>query len=126
MSECYCDYDESWRIYEKRTPVAKKAHKCSECGAPIRPGEKYENVFGISSDGAYTYKTCQNCAAARDYLLAHVPCMCWYHGNLISDIKDTLFEYADQAPGLAFAVGRHLVRGRQAKRATMNQLSGEA
>lgn len=115
--ECYCDYDETWKLYEKSNPVARKQHKCNECKAPILPGERYEYVFALSSDGVSTYKTCQHCTGARDYLQAHVPCFCWYHTNLIEDIRNTVDAYAHEAPGLAFAIGRFLVKGRQIKRA---------
>ena len=117
MSACYCDVDEYWKVYNKTNPIARKQHKCNECGAPIMPGQRYEYVFGLLSDGGHSYKTCQHCTDARDYLKAHVPCFCWYHGNLAEDIRNTLDAYAHEAPGLAFAIGRFFVKSRRAKNA---------
>lgn len=46
-------------------PTARKAHRCSDCGRTIRPGEQYRR--GVGFDGtAWTWKDCAHCEAALD------------------------------------------------------------
>lgn len=49
--------------------VARKQHQCCECRGIIAPLDVYERVAG-SWDGSFsTFKTCQHCKKARDWLL---------------------------------------------------------
>jgi len=42
--------------------VARKEHRCSDCGRTIRPGEQYRR--GVGFDGtAWTWKDCRHCHA---------------------------------------------------------------
>lgn len=79
---CSCGYDyEPASVYNVTEPRARKDHKCCECGGQIQPGEKYEYVWGVGTDGAFTAKTCLTCARiAKDY--------CCNHGTL----RETIWE----------------------------------
>lgn len=115
MSACYCDYDPP-SMYEKcRVKSARKLHKCSECRRTINPGEPYENVWGIWDGQSDTFKTCQHCLALREFVEAHVPCVCWQHGNMRDDAIETAREWAHETVGLLFGAWRREVLIRRAR-----------
>ena len=107
---CFCDYDPA-DFYCATKPVARKEHRCYECGHAISPGETYERV-GAKWEGIVdVFKTCSRCTALREHLKAHAPCFCWAHGNLLGDAIDTWSDIAPDAEGsgLAFELGRMAV-----------------
>lgn len=113
---CYCDTDyEAPTFYRKTVPTARIKHRCEECGAMIRPGEKYESVSGMWDGDFGTFKTCQHCIGLREYVKAHVPCLCWAHGNIVDDCIEAARNYAHDAPGLLFGAYRFVVRSRRAR-----------
>lgn len=107
-ADCFCDYDPA-EVYERCDRKARKQHLCDECRRKINPGEKYENVFGVWEGRADTFKTCSHCLDLRRWTEAHVPCVCWSHGNLIEDCADTIDRYAHECPGLKFGFLRKRV-----------------
>jgi hypothetical protein len=119
MSACYCDYDETFKVYERQTHVARKEHKCSECSRMIQPKERYEHAFGILSAGAYVYKTCSLCLDLREFVVAHVPCSCWTHRNMREDVMNDAQGWAHEAPGLLFGAYRREIRIRRARKAAL-------
>lgn len=122
--ECVCDYDPS-DVWEESKPVARVRHRCTECGGPILPGERYDRVASLY-DGAWShYKTCPRCMAIVAYVKAHVPCFCWYREGLFEDggARDTLERYAHEAPGLMFGYGRLLVALRRFKTANKGKIA---
>lgn len=110
MAECYCDYSDAPSVYRKAMRTARKPHRCYECGRQIATGEKYENVFAVWAGDPATCCTCQHCLDLREFVLAHVPCSCWEHGNMREAILDNAREYAHEAPGLLFGAYRREVR----------------
>jgi hypothetical protein len=107
--ECFCDY-ETPEFYRKSMPRAAKGHCCDECGAPIKPGDVYERISG-KWDGVFGgFKTCSQCVKIREWVAAHVPCVCWAHGNMIPDLCDAIDAYLHEAPGLKFGFMRRLVQ----------------
>jgi hypothetical protein len=115
---CYCDFDYTWRVYTTTTRTARKVHRCIECGANIQPKEQYEYVSAIGEEGPYAFKTCARCIALRDYVEAHVPCMCWSHHAMHNDVIETAREYAHEAPGLLFGAYRRMVIAERAAKAS--------
>ena len=113
--DCYCDYDPP-TVYSVRQHVARKEHRCSECGRVIRPGERYDCAFGIWGGRGDTFKTCQHCRALYDWVKAHVPCLCGLHGNQIEECIATAQHWAHQAPGLLFGAYRRQVLIHRARR----------
>lgn len=114
--ECFCAYDAP-DFYAKRLVRASKQHNCSECFHKIQPGERYEYAVG-KWDGAFDrFKTCSRCLDMREYVKAHVPCLCWAHGNIIDDCYDAVDDYAHEAPGLKFGYWRRCVAILRAQRA---------
>ena len=50
--------------------VARKGHRCDECGSTIQKGEPYLYVTGIS-DGPFTHKECQYCQRDRERIIEY-------------------------------------------------------
>ena len=81
---CICaDHDGGPDPYTETMPVARKAHRCCECGAVIAPGEQYERIEGRWEGRWETCKTCIVCARIRQSLFS-----CWIYGQMWSDIHD--------------------------------------
>ena len=101
--DCYCDFEPPI-FYRRAMPVARKQHRCHECGHAIAPGEKYERVRALWERGQspQTIHTCPRCLALRDYAKDNLPCFCEAHGNLIEDAMEAIREYAHELPGMLF------------------------
>jgi hypothetical protein len=125
MDACYCDYEPA-EFYHQETRKAKKAHRCSECGREIEPGDAYEHVRGKWDGEMGVFKTCPRCLALREWVKAHVPCFCWAHGNIIEDAIETARNYAHEAPGLLFGAYRRQVAIRRQRKLHNAELTGVA
>lgn len=117
---CYCDYEQP-EFYHHETRKARKQHRCSECARAIQPGESYEHVRGKWGGDVATHKTCPRCLELKDWVAAHVPCVCWGHGNIIEDAIEAAREYSHEAPGLLFGAYRRQVAIRRQPRTTQQQ-----
>ncbi len=51
-------------VYTMKTPIARKAHKCCECGILIKPGEKYVVCSGVWDGEFSSYKQHLECKEA--------------------------------------------------------------
>lgn len=122
--DCSCDYDPA-NIYRASTPKARKEHRCEECGGPIKPGEKYEYVFGVW-DGSWVsiFKTCERCFDLRQWVKNNVPCFCWAHGSMLDDAREAVNEAAwrakEETAGLRFGFLRRRHRIRSHNKAQRN------
>lgn len=116
MTECYCDFEPSPDFYRQARQKAAKTHRCSECTRAITPGEQYEVTVGKWEGEVCTFKTCIRCLALRDWVTAHVPCVCWLHENMIEDCVAAADDYAYEAPGLMFGTLRRVVAIRRVSR----------
>lgn len=105
MSACYCDYEPA-ELYWPRISRSRVERRCDECNKPIRVGERYERVRARWEGDWGTFCTCARCLALRDYVTAHVPCVCWAHGNLLEDCMATVEDWSSEAPGLWFGAAR--------------------
>lgn len=108
MDDCWCDYEPAEWV-SKKMHVARKEHRCEECGRPIHPGERYEYTCGKWEGDVSVFKVCPRCLAIRAYVTDHVPCFCWAYGNMRDDAKNTIEEYAPELPGLWFGWARREV-----------------
>ncbi len=114
MNACYCDYDLPQAVWETR-PIARKEHKCTECGGKIKPGERYERVRGIwDIRHPETYKTCVYCLAIRDLVESKVDCFCWCYTQMLNEVQEQI---NDDIPGLRFEVGRIVVERNRSREA---------
>jgi hypothetical protein len=106
--DCVCDGPQP-DLYQVAQHKARKEHACSECGRRIAAGESYERVRGIWEGDPGVYRTCCRCLALREWVKAHVPCFCWYHGNMIDDAIEEARNSAPEAPGFLFGAYRRYV-----------------
>lgn len=79
---CSCaievDHDGGPRFISESYPVARKKHKCCECGRSIPKGEKYEYVRGCWDGYFSTYRTCLDCESIRKALFcSYIYTMVW-------------------------------------------------
>jgi len=90
--DCSCDVDDYPEFYVEEYPVARKEHKCCECGEMIKKGQKYQKAIGKWDGDFDTYKTCMTCLKIRE---AYCPNGS-YFGGLAEAISDCLgFDYRD-------------------------------
>ena len=55
--ECLCDFDPpEW--HRTSRPKAAKPHRCEECAAPIKAGERYRYDVGKWDGYIWTVHTC--------------------------------------------------------------------
>lgn len=109
---CACDY-ETPEFYIRKTPLARKQHKCLECGCIIVVGERYENVRAKWEGVVSTCKTCPDCVELRK-AFDEMECFCWSHGGLHEDVRMQLDE-ADFGPGDRFFYMRMIASHRKNK-----------
>lgn len=68
----YSDDADPVEFFERRTVVARKPHRCSECGGEIAVGEKHE-VCAYKFEGAFhSDRTCAPCREAAAEFEYHV------------------------------------------------------
>lgn len=94
MYSCICHTDyESPSVAGCKDVVARKTHRCCECGEAINPGDTYERVRGCWDGSWSEFKTCAICARIRADM-----CDCWEYGTLWDDLWETNGLNPDQPP----------------------------
>ncbi|UCE99958.1 MAG: hypothetical protein JSV82_02515 [Planctomycetota bacterium] len=91
--DCSCDvgfddYGDYPEFYNESTPIARKEHKCFECGRMITKGEKYHCASGKWNIKIETYKTCGDCLSIREQFFGNG----WNFGNVIWDLEEHISE----------------------------------
>lgn len=115
--DCFCDYDPP-EAHSRKEFTARKPHTCEECGRAIKPGERYEYVWGKWDGITSVFKTCPRCLEVRRFVQESVPCFCWAHGSLHDDARDTAQHYAKEADGLWFGTIRRILLAQRAPKVT--------
>ena len=62
---CDCSDYEIPTVYRERTQIARKRHRCSECGGTVYPGEQYRYAFGVWDGAAGAFSICPRCLEAE-------------------------------------------------------------
>lgn len=84
------DGDGHVTMLSEADPVARKWHRCRECGRKIHPRERY-HVDRFMWDGKLdTFKTCAHCMVARTWLRDE--CGGWLFGCVEEDIRSHAHE----------------------------------
>jgi len=82
------DHDDQPEMFTCLKRVAKKAHRCSECGKTIEPGSKYL-CESMLHEGTFTrFKTCEDCRSLRASFFGAG----WVFTQLWSDLDDHIHE----------------------------------
>ena len=80
-------------VYEKDEVIARKAHKCCECGKTIHKGEKYITDKGLwEGSGWSTFHTCDRCDDIRDEVYAAIEDISFGFGQLRDEIAEADLE----------------------------------
>jgi len=58
-------------MYEEHICAARKPHRCCECGAQIKKGERYQSASGMWDGHFARFSTCLPCADIRQELVKH-------------------------------------------------------
>ena len=83
---CMIDDAEMVLVANSVHPIARKPHRCWECGRQIEVGERYRRT-GIVEDGtAWTHKACLHCAGVMDTLSKE--CRGVVYGGVYEDVAD--------------------------------------
>ena len=97
MSDCACMYSSSTGMDPdfcvERWVVARKTHRCFECGGVIAARERYHRTHGKWDGDMKVYKTCAFCQTLRSTFY----CEEWVYGGLWGDIHESLFPRFDSA-----------------------------
>jgi hypothetical protein len=67
-------------------PVARKPHKCNECGRQIEIRERYHVDRFVWEGKLETHKTCAHCVVARNWL--NDECGGWIYGEVLNDFRE--------------------------------------
>jgi len=89
--ECACidvDVDGSPGFHSATMRIARKQHKCCECGRVIEPREKYEYVTGKWARERSVYKTCPDCLSVREAFM----CGSYYYTQVWEYVNEHLVE----------------------------------
>ena len=111
--DCVCDYDPA-EFYSATIRRARKQYKCEECCGIILPGDQYEYVVGRWDGYLDQYKTCSRCVDLRTWVKNNIPCVCWAHGNLHEDLRESVEEAACRAPDETVGIRFGFLRRREA------------
>lgn len=124
--DCYCDYDPP-SVYSSRMVRARKRYHCYECHSAINVGDRHEYAFGAYDGYTYQPRTCAHCVAIRQFVTNNIPCWCWAHGDMLSEaryiVEAAYREAPDEVKGVAFGLGRLMVKARRARAPMQKELS---
>lgn len=68
---CDCYDAPAPEVYQTKMVTARKPHRCWECRDPIAAGDRYELTKGLWEGSWGSFKTCADCAAVKEYAIAH-------------------------------------------------------
>lgn len=84
---CDCEPAE---FYHQAQPVARKAHRCDECGAAINVGDRYQRFSGKWDGHFDSFRLCLGCVEVFDEVRADSGCCVG-----IGELREMLAEYPD-------------------------------
>lgn len=84
---CMSDDGDNCDFYTENIRKSRKNYICCECFRPICKGERYQNVFGVWEGQAHTYRTCEHCVVAQEWLREHCG------GFLFTRVEDDLIDH---------------------------------
>jgi hypothetical protein len=92
---CGCEEPEIYR--EKIVKAPRKTFKCCECGYVMPPGYAHQYTYAVMDGTSYQGRTCISCLSLKAWVEAHIPCVCWYMGDLLQQALDVCSDYATEA-----------------------------
>lgn len=83
---CMIDGAEGFEMPFAKWQTARKPHRCGECGRDIAKGERYHSGGGLMEGSWCTFKTCEHCRAAADWLVT--VCGGWVYDAVREDLHE--------------------------------------
>lgn len=77
------------------TPIARKHHRCCECGGHIKVGEKYIRSSGVWEGDFYSYKFCPICNEIYGIIFSRMDACERAEGIQQGDIHEWIESYGD-------------------------------
>lgn len=102
---CRIEDCDPWEFFHNEVRKAAKEHACVECGRTISKGETYTYSVGKMDDRMSSYKQCEHCLAAAQWL--QVACGGWLFEGVLEELR----EHWDEEPELRSPVLMNLIRG---------------
>lgn len=103
--------EETYAVYDERSPVARKEHRCDACDERIAPGQQYARIGIVFQGEAESVKRCLRCQAIHEYLRDKDPGETWPAERL--DCGEKYEDHWGEDPperiaALAFALPREM------------------
>lgn len=97
---CMYGGDDEWDVFNSCERRAAKDHRCGECGRTIVKGERYAWAKGLFDGHWSTYRTCLQCEAAKQWLLA--VCSGYFFEMTTEDLRNHVDgdEWYERSPAL--------------------------
>jgi hypothetical protein len=80
----YIDPDSTPDFVNPVVVVARRSHKCYECGREIVPGENYECTAGKWAGEFLRFKTCADCLSVREAFF----CEGFFYGDIWENVEE--------------------------------------
>lgn len=103
--------------------VARKQHKCCECGGIIEPLDVYQYISGVWDGQPDSFKTCTPCTEARDFYEENFKVLrdsddgAYTLTALQSELAEAAKELLDCEPGFKFKTWRLIAKMKQRRAA---------
>ena len=110
--------------------VARKRHKCCECGGIIEPLDVYQYISGVWDGEPESFKTCTPCVEARDFYEEHFKELrdpddgAYTLTALQSDLTEAACDLFGCEPGFKFKTWRLVAKMKQ-RRAAWKTTTGK-
>lgn len=101
---CMVDDADRVNILSNVDRVARKEHRCGECGRMIQRGETYKVEAGVIDGRMDVYKTCAHCLVVREWLSGE--CGGWVYAATDEDIVEHCNGYGHPMSVYRLAVGQ--------------------
>ena len=77
----------TWTLSERTEPVARKPHRCDDCGKPIEAGQKYSRLRGKWEGEFTTHLSHMDCRDAC-YRLCQLHGLWQDEGVILADVEE--------------------------------------
>ncbi len=94
---CSVDYAELVTMLTNKKTVARKEHRCNECGRNIVRGETYLYESYVHDGSLDTHKTCLHCLRVRDWLYQECG------GAVFGDVREEIIDHYREGHGIKLA-----------------------
>ncbi len=121
---CRIDDTDAAEVSSVTYPVAKKPHKCGECGRQIGVGEPYERCFMVFEGSGDTFKMCAHCRVGAAWLTKN--CGGYLYYEVCAELEEHAAEYPEVREPLRALVAGMRTQWRLSPDASLMPLPSQA